>query len=256
MTATNDQAGAGQQRRVRDGHHVTRVHDELRNRILRGEMAPGTSMSQVELAEMLDAGRTPLREALRLLQSEGLVENEPNRNVRVAEFTLDDVEDLYLMRIALECSAALVTVPELVSSDIAELGGLITQMEYFEAERDHVGWEAPHRAFHLKLIGGAGPQTRRTIEQLWDHAERYRRFYELADPPPWLLRVAEHRGLLDAAKSGDGDEVSRLLALHYAGTVVETVHGAGSSAELKTLRAVLKKFAGTDRLPAPTAKSS
>ncbi|HZO07217.1 MAG TPA: GntR family transcriptional regulator, partial [Solirubrobacterales bacterium] len=202
MTTTNDETGEEQGRRTRDGQHVTRVHDELRNRILRGEMQPGTSMSQVELAELLDAGRTPLREALRLLQSEGLIENEPNRNVRVAEFTLDDVEDLYLMRISLECSAALVTVPELAPSDIAELGGLITQMEYFETEREHVGWETPHRAFHLKLVSGAGPQTRRTIEQLWDHAERYRRFYELADPPPWLLRVAEHRGLLDAAKAG------------------------------------------------------
>jgi len=105
----------------------------------------------------------------------------------------------------------------------------------------------------MKLVSRAGPRTQQTIEQLWDHAERYRRFYELADPPPWLLRIAEHRGLLEAAKAGDGEETCRLLALHYAGTVVEIVHHADSSVPLTALRAVLKKFAGTDRLPAPTA---
>jgi DNA-binding GntR family transcriptional regulator len=253
MAARNDDVSAPDERRVRDGHRVTRVHDELRNQILRGEIPPGTSMSQVQLAELLDAGRTPLREALRLLQSEGLIVTEPNRNVRVAEFTLQDVEDLYLMRMALECSATLVTVPELVPSEIAELGGLIAQMEYFEAERDHHGWATPHREFHMKLVSRAGPRARQTIEQLWDHAERYRRFYELADPPTWLLRMDEHRGLLETAKSGNGDKACERLALHYAGTVVEIVHGADSSVPLTTLKTVLKKLAGTDRLPKPTA---
>ncbi|MBS1888128.1 MAG: GntR family transcriptional regulator [Actinobacteria bacterium] len=242
------------ERRVRDGHRVTRVHDELRDQILRGEIAPGTSMSQVELAQLLDAGRTPLREALRLLQSEGLIITEPNRNVRVAEFTLDDVEDLYVMRIALECSAALITVPDLAPAEIAELRGLKAQMEYFEAERDHQGWEAPHREFHMKLTGRAGRRSAQTIRQLWDHAGRYRRFYELADPPPWLLRVAEHQRLLDAAEGGDGEEASRQLALHYAGTVGDIVHRADAQAELLALRAVLKKFAGTDRLPDPSKR--
>jgi DNA-binding GntR family transcriptional regulator len=237
------------ERRVRDGHRVTRVHDELRDRILRGEIAPGSSMSQVELAQLLDAGRTPLREALRLLQSEGLIITEPNRNVRVAEFTLDDVEDLYVMRIALECSASLITVPDLAPAEIAELRGLKAQMEYFESEGDHQGWEAPHQAFHLKLTSRAGRRSAQTIRQLWDHAGRYRRFYELADPPPWLLRVAEHQRLLDAAEAGDGEEAARQLALHYAGTVADIVQRAEAQADLPALRAVLKKFAGTDRLP-------
>ena len=243
------------ERRVRDGHRVTHVHDELRNQILRGDIPPGTSISQVRLAERLETGRTPLREALRLLQSEGLVVTEPNRDVRVAEFTLEDIEDLYVMRIALECSAALITVPDLEPSEIAELGGFLAQMEFFEGTLDREGWEVPHREFHLKLTNRAGPRNRQTIEQLWDHAGHYRRFYDFVDPPVWTLRMDEHRGLLEAAQSGDGEEVCRRLALHYAGTIAGTVNQASADLPLTATRRILKKFAGTDKLPRSSHKS-
>ena len=242
---------SSEERRVRDGHRVTHVHDELRNQILRGDLPPGTSISQVRLAERLETGRTPLREALRLLQSEGLVVTEPNRDVRVAEFTLEDIEDLYVMRIALECTAALITVPDLEPSEIAELGGFLAQMEFFEGTLDREGWEVPHREFHLKLTNRAGPRNRQTIEQLWDHAGHYRRFYDFVDPPVWTLRMDEHRGLLDAAQSGDGEEVCRRLAMHYAGTIAGTVNQADADLPLTATRRILKKFADADDLPRP-----
>jgi len=234
------------EKRVRDGHQVARVHDELRSMILRGELRPGSSLSQSELVERLDIGRTPLREALRLLQSEGLLEAAPNRNVKIADFTLDDVEDLYVMRVALECSAALFTVRSLGSGDIAELGGLMAQMEHFEEERDHLGWEQPHRALHMKLVSAAGPGMQQTIDRLWDHAERYRRFFELADPPYWLLRAEEHRHLVETAKERDSVGVSRLLALHYSWTVSETMKEAGSDKSPDALDSVVRRFAGAE----------
>jgi DNA-binding GntR family transcriptional regulator len=227
----------------RDGH-VAQVHDGLRNMILRGEIAPGTTSSQVQLAEMLGVGRTPLREALRLLQSEGLIVTEPNRRVRIADFSLADVEDLYFMRIALECSAVIVTVPELTSVDVAELEGLMAQMEHFTEVADALGWEGPHRSFHMKLTSGAGTRTRQTLEQLWDHAERYRHFYTVgAEPPPWLLRAGEHRRILDAAKRGDAEAAAEALGEHYAGSVAEIVERAGSEPTLPRLAAVVGRFA-------------
>jgi DNA-binding GntR family transcriptional regulator len=87
---------------ARDGLNVAVVHDQLRQAILRGDVPPGPATSQLVLARELGVGRTPLREALRMLQSEGLVISEPNRRVRIAELSIADAEELYVMRILLE----------------------------------------------------------------------------------------------------------------------------------------------------------
>ena len=76
-----------------------------------GSSPPGAVMSQVALAEELGISRTPLREALRMLQSEGLVEGEPNRRVRVAPMTRTDLEELCVMRVTLEAEAIRLSVP-------------------------------------------------------------------------------------------------------------------------------------------------
>src|ERR1700735_2814313 len=89
------------------------VYDRIRTAILHGELAPGSVMSQVVLADELGVSRTPLREALRILQSEGLVEAEPTRRVRVAPLTAKDLEQLCVMRIALESTALRISIPRL-----------------------------------------------------------------------------------------------------------------------------------------------
>jgi GntR family transcriptional regulator, rspAB operon transcriptional repressor len=114
----------------RDGQNVAHIHARLREAILSGDMAAGEVTTQVALGESLGAGRTPIREALRLLQREGLVIAEPNRRVRVAELSADDAESLYVSRIALEVVALRITVPALRSPDFAELEGLMAQMEH------------------------------------------------------------------------------------------------------------------------------
>ena len=95
----------------RDGQNVANIHARLREAILSGDMAGREVTTQVALGESLGAGRTPIREALRLLQREGLVIAEPNRRVRVAELSADDAESLYVSRIALEVAALRITVP-------------------------------------------------------------------------------------------------------------------------------------------------
>ena len=77
-----------------NGQNGDDVYQRVRNAILDGELAPGAVMSQVALAEELGISRTPLREALRMLQSERLVEAEPNRRVRVAPMSPRDMEEL------------------------------------------------------------------------------------------------------------------------------------------------------------------
>src|SRR5579875_3020532 len=190
--------------RSRDGQHLVQVHDRLRDAILRGELPPGHATSQAKLASDLGMGRTPLREALRMLQREGLIVSEPNRRVRIAELSSADAEELYVMRIALEAVAVRITVPRLRSVDIAELEGLLAQLDHFAAARDYPGFRRPHRAFHLALVAASGPRVCEMIGRLFDHAERYRLAFGANTPEVYEQRRAEHRALVDAARAGGG----------------------------------------------------
>jgi DNA-binding GntR family transcriptional regulator len=222
---------------TRDGQHVANVHDRLRAAILRGELPAGQVTSQVTLARDLGVGRTPLREALRMLQREGLVVSEPNRRVRIAELSSSDAEELYVMRIALEVVALRITVPLLTSTDIAELEGYMAQMDHYMRAEDRRGLRAPHRAFHDRLVHAAGERVAITIGQLFDHAERYRLAYGATTPGRWDQRRAEHREILDAAAAGDADAAARHLAAHYAQTaslIFAAIDPAHDLARLRT----------------------
>ena len=202
---------------LNSGQSFVAVHARLRAAILSGEIAEGAVTSQATLAERFGVGRTPLREALRMLQREGLVISQPNHRVRIAELSSEDAEELYIMRIALEAVAIRVTVPVLTSADLAELDGLMAQMDHYMKLRDHVGHREPHRQFHYRLVYAAGPRVSEQIDELFDHAERYRRRFGAADT--WESRRAEHRAILDAVGDGDREAAADLLADHYLHTV-------------------------------------
>ena len=202
---------------LNSGQSFVAVHARLRAAILSGEIPEGAVTSQATLAERFGVGRTPLREALRMLQREGLVISQPNHRVRIAELSSEDAEELYIMRIALEAVAIRVTVPVLTSADLAELDGLMAQMDHYMKLRDHVGHREPHRQFHYRLVYAAGPRVSERIDELFDHAERYRRRFGAADS--WEARRAEHRAILDAVGEGDREAAADLLADHYLHTV-------------------------------------
>ena len=103
----------------RDGQSVEYVHARMRRAILRAELSPGDELSQVRLAKELGVSRTPLREALRMLVNEGLLEGEPNRQLRVAGYSIADMEELYVARVSLETTALRITIPRLTTRDIA-----------------------------------------------------------------------------------------------------------------------------------------
>jgi DNA-binding GntR family transcriptional regulator len=200
-----------------NGQSFVAVHARLRAAILAGELAAGAVTSQVTLAERYGVGRTPLREALRMLQREGLVVSQPNHRVRIAELSSDDAEELYIMRIALEAVAIRVTVPLLTAVDLAEMDGLMAQMEHYAKLRDAVGYRDPHRQFHHRLVHAAGPRVSAEIDELFDHSERYRQRFGAAGS--WAARRVEHRAILDAAGAGEREAAAELLAGHYLHTV-------------------------------------
>jgi DNA-binding GntR family transcriptional regulator len=192
------------------------VYDRIRTAILHGELAPGSVMSQVVLADELGVSRTPLREALRMLQSEGLVEAEPNRRVRVAPLTAEDLEQLCVMRIALESTALRISIPRLTPEGIGRLEGYIAEMAHHARAEDYGRWAVPHRAFHRALTAPAGERINDLLGQLFDHAERYRRQH--AGPGPCASSPTGHREILEACKAGERDRGAAMLAGHLAST--------------------------------------
>ncbi len=204
--------------KARDGQNVGAVYERLRTAILRGEIEAGATVPQARLAGDLSAGRTPLREALRMLQRDGLVVSEPNRSVRIATLSAEDFEELCIMRIALEAVAIRITVPTLTSSNLANLEGYMAQMEHYQRVGDESGMRAPHRAFHQLLVAASGPRVSSEIADLSDHSERYR--LRFGGYGSWDLGRAEHRSIVDAAAADTPDLAAVRLAEHYARTAV------------------------------------
>jgi GntR family transcriptional regulator, rspAB operon transcriptional repressor len=203
------------------GQSFVAVHARLRAAILAGELGEGAVTSQVTLAERFGVGRTPLREALRMLQAERLIEAEPNRRVRVAPMTAADLEQLCVVRVTLEAEALRLTVPRLAPEDIAGLEGQMAAMAHFAQAKDYRRWVVPDRAFHRALTAPAGPRVNDLLGQLFDHAERYRRLHLGYGPTAWA--TAGHREILDACKSGDRERSAGLLASHIARTGFEVI---------------------------------
>ncbi|WP_406409435.1 GntR family transcriptional regulator [Streptomyces sp. NBC_01643] len=188
------------------------AHDALRQMIISGELPAGQEFSQSELSRRISVGRTPLRDALRLLEREGLVVNTgPHRSVRISPLTMQDLDDLYSMRVMGESVAIWLTVPILRGSDFERLER--------DLELTSTGDAEAHRRFHAGLRVGAGPRLISHLQTLFDHAERYQRARLAQEPHERMAAaLAEHRFILDACLARDRVRARDLIVDHIAAT--------------------------------------
>ncbi|HEY1777922.1 MAG TPA: GntR family transcriptional regulator [Solirubrobacteraceae bacterium] len=228
---------------------VARAHSQLRGLIVRGVLAPGTQLSQVELARRTGVSTTPLREALRRLEAEGLVESRPNRRPRVRPFACDDLDSVYAARVMLEPLALRLTVNRRCPVDAAALReALGTMRRSADPEREDVSpwersaWEQAHHAFHLGLIDAAPVPLREQIETLIARADRYRRIAIREDTAAGRAAGdAEHEAIVLALEAGDADAAAATLCTQLARsarTAQKLLVGAG--VELPALDAALE----------------
>jgi DNA-binding GntR family transcriptional regulator len=145
------------------------VVERLREMIAQGQLHPGEWLRQERLARELGVSHTPIREALKQLEAEGLVEHMPYRGVRLVQFSLDDVVDVYTLRRALEGLAAAAAAARLDSAGVAELRRLHEAMVAFEPPIDHLQEiNELNREFHHQIILASGrTYLIRTLEQIW-----------------------------------------------------------------------------------------
>jgi DNA-binding GntR family transcriptional regulator len=255
-TAPSDppSTSAPQVRRASSRNNISVIHDELREAILRGDLSAGAVLSQLRLADDFGVSRGPVREALRLLEREGLVEAELNRRVRIADFSLNDLEELYAMRVVNEALAVRATVPRLTAEQLQELHGALEEMDAI-AGLDVHAWEEPHRRFHRGLVTHAGQRLVRLVEQLSDHAERYRRAYIAGDPRAWSVGAAEHREIYEAAERGDANGASEATVQHLARTALTVLANLAPEHDPSLVRGAMRASLAPDQ-PARSRRRS
>jgi DNA-binding GntR family transcriptional regulator len=223
--------------------HTRLVYKRVRREILDGTLEPGRPISQVRLAAELHVSRTPLREALRLLEVEGLVESDYNRRVRARPLTIPDLEALTAMRLISEPFAVSLTVPALGEERLSEIRTLMDEMHRAGFEGAGPARLGPlHRRFHFALFGGVDARLRRHVESLWDQAERYRHIYmrAAAGSPALLLSTkAEHELIMDAAEEGQPRLCARRVAEHITRTVLTVIGQVDLGYEPRVVREAL-----------------
>ncbi len=203
----------------RHGAAGLRVADALRTAILDGDYAPGDRIRQEHLAERYGASRVPVREALRTLESEGLVTLVANTGAWVSRISLAECEEMYQIRERIEPLLLRFNLPLLPDDEIARLGELATRMEIADVEE----FLALDRDFHLSCYAFAPTSVLGDlVRQLWNRTQHYRRaftrvFYAEGD------RSAhhDHHLLVAALRRRDADEAERVLAGHIRRTRLE-----------------------------------
>lgn len=189
----------------------------LRSAIFDGTLKPGERIGQAWVAERYGTSRIPVREALQLLQAEGLVTLLPHSGARVARLELDELVEIYEIRERLEPFALSRSVPGLTDQQIAELNDYVTRIEGAAAADDLGSWVDLDRRFHLTAMSGAPPRLLRIIESLWNGTEHYRRTY-LVLPERLQIAHLEHRLLLETITSRRGEDAASVLLVHIRHT--------------------------------------
>jgi DNA-binding GntR family transcriptional regulator len=192
---------------------------EVRARILRGDIAPGTPVRQEDLAASLGVSRVPVREALRMLESEGHVTYIPHRGYRVTELDLDELEEIYHLRALIEDDLAR---RALAGNDPEHVAAVRTAHARLVAvERadptDPLTMAAANRAFHWVILRPT-PRAERILTTLWDASEVYRARW-FAHGENVARGAQEHARALAAVEAGDADALVTVLGQHRAGAV-------------------------------------
>ena len=195
---------------------VDHVYAALRERILSGDLARGTRLRQALLADELGVSRTPLREALRRLSTEGLVEFSPNRGATVSELDFGDMRHAWSARVALEPGAARLAAEGRVPRAIAAMRAAIDDQR--RAGGDKAGSFAANRSFHLALAAASGnPHLTRFAEMLWVPRIGVPIYQAQAVEPAGAEAWAdEHASIVDAIEAGDQDLAERLTREHIS----------------------------------------
>ena len=183
------------------------VADWLAERIITGEEAPGSRLTEIDLARRAGVSRSPVREALRVLEGEGLVDIVPRYGAQVAHVGVEDVEELYACRMLLEPACTRLAVEALTSAAVEELDELRRRLEAQVANpREFLSVNVQY--FRALVAHCPNETLRELVELTWKRAVRYWSIF--ARLPRYAeISIVQHKTLHDAVLRGDGEAAER-----------------------------------------------
>lgn len=189
----------------------------LREQILSGEIPAGARLGEAELAGRLAVSRTPIREALSRLASEGLVDLQPNRGARVATWGQQELREIFELRLQLEPFAVRQAVPRISAEDIAELDDLATQMRRAGRPgraQDLFALVDLNRRFHGRFIELADNEAVAAALRTVTHVAIINQNYHDYAPDALARSLSHHVELVAAARAGDPEWAESIMRAH------------------------------------------
>jgi DNA-binding GntR family transcriptional regulator len=198
------------ERRTLHGEVTSRVRDM----IIEGHLAPGQRVNEVALGQMLGVSRTPLREAIKTLASEGLVEMVPARGAVVRRLTLKDLADSLGVLKALEQLAGRMICAHGSEAALAELAGLHAAMMDRYKARDRMAYFKLNQEIHSAIARLSGNAVLATLHTQLQSRMRRVRFIGHEGPEKWAATVAEHEQMAAALAQRDGEALAEVIGRH------------------------------------------
>ena len=191
------------------------VRDGLRAAIIAGDYEEGTALRQEEIADRFGTSRIPVREALRLLESEGLVIFQPNKSVIVRGLSLEDVIEMLEIRIALECRALKLAIPNMAIEDFETAADILKE---YDESQDQAAWGEMNWRFHWALyVPCHRPKLLAMIEANYGHVSRYTR-RQVSSATGKANPQQDHVKLLELCREGNVEDAVALLEKHIEQT--------------------------------------
>lgn len=197
----------------------------IRDLIVEGELAPGSHIAERVLCERFGVSRTPLREALKVLASEGLIELAPNRGARVLQLTEAGVEEMFEVMGTLEALAGELAAKRITPEQLAEVKALHYQMALHYARGELMPYFRLNQEIHGKIFEIAGNRTLMTVYGGLTGRIRRARYIANISKTRWAEAIQEHEQILIALETRDGEALGTILKNHLRKTC-ETVKQA------------------------------
>ena len=190
------------------------IYLALRERILSNDIEPGTRLVMRDVGNHYQASDIPVREALRMLERDGLVETAPYVGARVTTLTTKEVEETYFIRSHLESVATGLAADRITEDELAELDALMTKMDAAVEAQDGPAFSDLNREFHRTIIASCGNDMLRELTMdIWQRHSGFQRVFRKV---PERLRISqgEHEGIMAALRAHDSEQAARLALLH------------------------------------------
>ena len=190
------------------------IYSALRERILSNDIAPGTRLVMRDVANQYEASDIPVREALRMLERDGLVETAPYRGARVTTLTAKEVEETYFIRSHLESIATGLAAERITDAEMGQLDVLMMEMRAAVDAQDGPTFSDINLEVHRTIVASCGNDMLRELTMdIWRRHSGFQRVFRMM-PERIAISQREHEGIMAALRDHDDERASRLALLH------------------------------------------